>query len=47
MPVAEQPGDHGYDVTNHFRVQPDYGTNEDFKRRVAESHRRVTKVRYE
>jgi maltooligosyltrehalose synthase len=34
MPVAESPSYHGYDVTNYYRVQPDYGTNKDFKRRV-------------
>jgi glycosidase len=44
MPVAESPSYHGYDVTNYYRVQPDYGTNEDFKRLVAESHRRGIRV---
>jgi alpha-amylase len=40
MPVAESPSYHGYDVSNYYRVEPDYGTNEDFKRLVAEAHRR-------
>ena len=40
MPVAESPSQHGYDVTNYYRVEPDYGTNEDFKRFVSEAHRR-------
>jgi alpha-amylase len=40
MPVAESPSYHGYDVSNYYRVEPDYGTNEDFKRFVAEAHRR-------
>src|SRR5205814_5213868 len=40
MPVAQSPSYHGYDVSNYYRVAPDYGTNEDFKRLVAEAHRR-------
>ena len=44
MPVAESPSYHGYDVTNYYRVEPDYGTNEDFKRLVAEAHRRGIQV---
>ncbi|MGH7606816.1 MAG: alpha-amylase family glycosyl hydrolase, partial [Gemmatimonadales bacterium] len=44
MPVAESPSYHGYDVTNYYRIEPDYGTNEDFKRFVAEAHRRGIRV---
>jgi glycosidase len=44
MPVAESPSYHGYDVTNYYRVEPDYGSNEDFKRLVAEAHRRGIRV---
>src|SRR5258706_2900474 len=40
MPVAESPSYHGYDATNYYRVEPDYGTNADFKKMVAEAHRR-------
>ncbi|TMI75953.1 MAG: alpha-amylase, partial [Bacillati bacterium ANGP1] len=39
MPVAESPSYHGYDVANYYRVNPEYGTNEDFKRLVAAAHR--------
>ncbi len=44
MPIAESPSYHGYDVSNYYRVQPAYGTNDDFKRLVAEAHRRGIKV---
>ena len=32
MPVAESPSYHGYDVSDYYRVEPAYGTNDDFKR---------------
>jgi len=44
MPVAESPSYHGYDVTDYYRVEPDYGTNDDFKRFIAEAHRRGIRV---
>jgi glycosidase len=40
MPVAASPSYHGYDVKNYYRVNPEYGTNDDFKRLVTEAHRR-------
>lgn len=40
MPVAESPSYHGYDVSDYYRVERDYGTNDDFTRLVAEAHRR-------
>jgi len=40
MPVAESPSYHGYDATNYYEIEPDYGTNDDFKALVAQAHRR-------
>jgi alpha-amylase len=44
MPVAESPSYHGYDVTNYYKVEPDYGTNGDFKAFVRAAHQRRIKV---
>ena len=44
MPVAASPSYHGYDVKNYYRVNPEYGSNSDFKRLVAEAHRRGIRV---
>lgn len=44
MPVAQSPSYHGYDVTDYYRVERDYGTNEDFKLLVLEAHRRGIRV---
>ena len=44
MPVAESPSYHGYDVSDYYRVEPDYGTEEDFKRLIVLAHRRGIKV---
>ncbi len=40
MPVAASPSYHGYDVSDYYRVEPAYGSNDDFKRMVAEAHHR-------
>src|SRR5438552_8093773 len=40
MPVAESPSYHGYDVTDYYKVEPDYGTNDDFKAFVTAAHKR-------
>lgn len=44
MPIMETPGYHGYDVSDYYRVARAYGTNDDFRRLVAESHKRGIKV---
>src|SRR5436853_132975 len=44
MPVMASPSYHGYDVSDYYRVEPAYGTNDDFKRLVAGAHRRRIKV---
>ena len=44
MPVAASPSYHGYDVSSYYRVEPDYGTNADFTRLVAQAHRRGIRV---
>src|ERR1043165_7054761 len=44
MPVAESPSYHGYDSSDYYRVERDYGTYEPFKRFVTEAHRRGIKV---
>jgi len=40
MPVAESPSYHGYDATDYYRIDPDYGTNADFKAFAAAAHQR-------
>ena len=44
MPVAASPSYHGYDVKNYYRVNHEYGSNDDFKRLVTEAHRRGIRV---
>jgi glycosidase len=44
MPVAESPSYHGYDVTDYYKVEPDYGTNDDFKAFTGAAHQRHIRV---
>ena len=40
MPIFPSPSYHGYDVTDYYSVNPQYGTMEDFKHLVEEAHKR-------
>jgi alpha-amylase len=44
MPVFRSPSYHGYDTTDYETINPDYGSNADFERFLAEAHRRGIKV---
>jgi len=44
MPVFDSPSYHGYDVVDYERIEPDYGTLEDFELLCAEAHRRGMRV---
>jgi glycosidase len=44
MPIQSSPSYHGYDVKNYYHVNPEYGTATEFKRFVAEAHRRGIEV---
>ena len=44
MPVAQAPSYHGYDVTNYYEINRDYGTTADFKRLIYEAHKRGIRV---
>jgi alpha-amylase len=40
MPIAQSPSYHGYDVTNYYEINRDYGTNDDFRLLMTEARRR-------
>ncbi len=44
MPMKESPSYHGYDVTDYYAVERDYGTMADFQEFLQEAHRRGIKV---
>ena len=44
MPIMASPSYHGYDTTDYYTVNPEYGTNEDFKRLMEEAHKRGIRI---
>jgi glycosidase len=44
MPVCQSPSYHGYDITDYFTIEEDYGTNEDFFELCRQAHRRGIRV---
>ncbi|MDQ6423156.1 alpha-amylase family glycosyl hydrolase [Paenibacillus sp. LHD-117] len=44
MPINASPSYHGYDVTDYYTVNPEYGTLEDLKRLLDEAHKRDIEV---
>ncbi len=44
MPINPSPSYHGYDVTDYYGINPQYGTTDDFQRLLDEAHKRHLKV---
>jgi glycosidase len=44
MPIHPSPSYHGYDVTDYYAVNPDYGSLDDLKRLLDECHKRGIRV---
>ena len=44
MPINPSPSYHGYDVTDYYGINPQYGTPSDFDRLIQECHKRGIKV---
>lgn len=44
MPINPSPSYHGYDVSDYYSINRDYGTMDDFKELIKEAHKRDIKV---
>ncbi len=44
MPINASPSYHGYDTTDYYAVNPEYGTLDDLKKLMEEAHKRDIKV---
>lgn len=44
MPIHPSPSYHGYDVTDYYSVNPEYGTMDDFKNLLKEAHERDIRI---
>ena len=44
MPIMKSPSYHGYDVTDYYATEPDYGTMADFQELLDSAHKRGIKV---
>jgi alpha-amylase len=44
MPINPSPSYHGYDVTNYYGINPQYGSMDDFRHLLREAHKRGIKV---
>ncbi|MCX8128484.1 MAG: alpha-amylase family glycosyl hydrolase [Clostridia bacterium] len=44
MPCFDSPSYHGYDVSDYYKIKPDYGTMEDFEAFLKEAHDNNIKV---
>ncbi len=44
MPITQSPSYHGYDVTDYYSVDSEYGSKEDFLRLTEEAHKRGIRI---
>lgn len=44
MPINSSPSYHGYDVSDYYKINSDYGTMDDYKELIKEAHKRDIKV---